>query len=232
MLSDFETELSTAWTQVLAGLERGFRITSAIYRLIDEFAQKEQIDYILIDIGPNLGVLNRAMLLSCDSYVIPLIPDMFSLRGISNIGRVFANWIKDYQFSLNRAGRFDFNIAPGYPKYSGYILQQFNKYRERPVQAFQRWIDQVPNIITTYMVEPLTTAELADFNLVLRGGEGKLAEFRNYFSLIPLAQEARKPIFDLTNSDGVVGAHGTYVQRCREDFDVICESFIERIPEN
>ena len=97
LLSDFDSELSNAWIQVLAGQERGFRVTSSIYRLINEFALENGIDYILIDLGPNLGSLNRAILLGCDNFIIPMIPDLFSLRGSQNLGRVFADWISNYR---------------------------------------------------------------------------------------------------------------------------------------
>ena len=89
MLSDFETELTNAWTQLLAGQERGFRVTSAIYRVVMNFCREQEIDYVLFDIGPNMGALNRAILLGCDNYFIPVVPDMFSLRGMQNIGRTF-----------------------------------------------------------------------------------------------------------------------------------------------
>lgn len=39
LLSDFETELTNAWTQLLAGQERGFRVTSAIYRVVMNFCR-------------------------------------------------------------------------------------------------------------------------------------------------------------------------------------------------
>ena len=53
LLSDFETELTNAWTQLLAGQERGFRVTSAIYRVVMNFCREQEIDYVLFDIGPN-----------------------------------------------------------------------------------------------------------------------------------------------------------------------------------
>ncbi len=229
MLSDFETELSSAWTQVLAAQERGFRVTSAIYRLINDFAKKNNIDYVLIDIGPNLGVLNRAMLLSCDNYVIPMVPDMFSLRGTQNIGRVFAGWIKDYQLSLTRAGEFKFDVAPGRPQFSGYILQQFNKYRSRIVKAFEKWQSQIPDTISQYIIAPLSVPALAPYNLIQPSSNYQLAEFKNYNALVPMAQNALKPIFDLTAADGVVGGHMQYVRNCGDEFSNICKAFVTQI---
>lgn len=225
LLSDFESELSSAWTQILAGQERGFRVTSAIYKLITEFGENNDIDYILIDIGPNLGALNRAILLGCDNFLIPMIPDMFSLRGSQNIGRVLASWIKDFQLSKQRMKDMDFRCIYGQPKFSGYILQQFRKYRSRRTRAFEEWASQIPDNIEEYVISPLTAPELSDFSLLLKLDSYQVAEFKNYNSLIPYAQAALKPVFELTSEDGVVGKHKNNVNDCLDEFDRIASYF-------
>ncbi|WP_294239603.1 ParA family protein [uncultured Chryseobacterium sp.] len=215
LLSDFDGELSNAWTQVLAGQERGFRVTSSIYRLINEFAEQNNIDYILIDLGPNLGALNRAILLGCDNFIIPMIPDLFSLRGSQNLGRVFADWISNYENAKQRIGNLNFATPNGKPVFSGYVLQQFNVYRTRKTKAYQNWGGQIPTYIQEFVINPLTAV---DPNLSLTLANFQVAEFKNYHSLVPMAQESLKPIFELTNQDGVIGAHYQYVDNCRNEF--------------
>lgn len=227
LLSDFEMELTNAWTQLLAGMERGFRITSAIYRIIVNFCEKQNIDYVFIDIGPNMGALNRAILLGCDNYFIPVIPDMFSLRGTQNIGRTFATWISNFQLSLDRADISNFDCVKGTPKFTGYILQQFNKYRKRETKAFENWSEQIPQTIENYIVQPLTVPKLSKYHLVQKQSNYKIAEFKNYNSLIPLAQAAQKPIFELTSQDGVIGGHISYVKDCKKEFLEISNKFLE-----
>ncbi len=199
LLSDFENELTNAWTQLLAGMERGFRVTSAIYRIIEHFCAEEEIDYVLIDIGPNMGALNRAILLGCDSYFIPVIPDMFSLRGTQNIGRIFATWILNFQLSLERTNISGFSCVKGMPQFSGYISQQFNRYRKRETKAFINWGEQIPKAIKDYIIDPLMVEKLEKYKLVGEMEDYKFAEFRNYNSLIPMAQASQKPIFELTS---------------------------------
>lgn len=229
MLSDFESELSTAWTQILAGQERGFRVTSSINNLFLEFSKANDIDYVLIDIGPNLGALNRSVLLGCDNFVIPMIPDMFSLRGSQNIGRVFASWITDYQVGLARLGNHDFFASAGTPKFSGYILQQFNKYRSRKTKAYEEWANQVPTYIKEYVIKPLSNESLSKYQLVLNLSNYQIAEFKNYNTLIPMAQSALKPVFELSYSDGIVGGHTNYVSEAKKEFEDICQNFLSII---
>lgn len=225
LLSDFEMELTNAWTQLLAGMERGFRVTSAIYRLIMNFCKQQEIDYVLIDIGPNMGALNRAILLGCDNYIIPVVPDMFSLRGTQNIGRIFATWISNFQLSKERVTINDFDCVIGTPKFSGYISQQFNKYRKRETKAYENWSEQIPLAINEYIIKPLSSPILSKYDLIMRQDNYKIAEFKNYNSLIPLAQAAQKPIFELTSIDGVVGGHIYYVDNCKNEFETIATTF-------
>lgn len=232
LLSDFEGELSSAWTQILAGQERGFRVTSAIYRLIQTFAHENEIDYILIDLAPNLGSLNRSILLGCDNFIIPMIPDLFSLRGSQNLGRVFADWIRNYYTSKQRVGvqNIPFDIPNGTPKFSGYILQQFNVYRTRKTKAYENWGNQIPTYIKRYVINPLKSPDLAILDLCLTLADYKIAEFKNYHSLIPLAQDALKPVFELSGKDGVIGGHYQYVDDCKHEFENIAENIQNIIP--
>jgi len=59
-------------------------------------------------------------------------------------------------------------------------------------------------------VNQQTLPKLSKYHLVQKHSNYKIAEFKNYNSLIPLAQAAQKPIFELTSQDGVIGGHIEY----------------------
>jgi chromosome partitioning protein len=46
-----------------------------------------------------------------------------------------------------------------------------------------------------------------------------LAQLKHYRSLMPMAMEARRPIFKLRSSDGAIGTHAEAVQKCYKDFE-------------
>jgi cellulose biosynthesis protein BcsQ len=221
LLSDYEGLLSEAWTQVLAGQERGYRSSSAITRLVNKASEIFNIDYTIFDVGPNFGALNRAVLLDCDNIFVPRVPDLFSLRGSQNLGRVLAGWIRLYSDALQRSGKMSFDVLRGEPKFSGYILQQFDNYRKRKTKAWDRWGKQVPDYIQEYVIKPLGEKHVLELENYLLG------EFKNYHSLIPMAQDAQKPIYELTSQDGVVGAHHEYVDRCEKEFQVLANCFVK-----
>ncbi len=59
--------------------------TSAIDRFLREKGMNEEIDIFVIDTSPNLGMLNRIILLGTDYFVVPLTPDAFSVQGVENL---------------------------------------------------------------------------------------------------------------------------------------------------
>src|SRR5208282_1539999 len=91
-LSRFEDDLSYAWPKCQDGDERSFRVMSAFARAIDMAGDKFQADIALVDVGPNLGPLNRAALLACDFVVVPLGADLLSLQGLRNMGPTLRGW--------------------------------------------------------------------------------------------------------------------------------------------
>ncbi len=60
------------------------------------------------------------------------------------------------------------------------------------------------------------------------GDPNCLAALRDYRSLMPLAQEARKPMFHLQSADGALGAHLQAVARSREDFHALAMKIAHR----
>jgi chromosome partitioning protein len=91
VLSSFEDELSSAWPGCLDRKERSFRVISAFWRLLID-AAGEETDVVLVDVGPNLGAINRAAMVAADHVVIPLGPDLFSVQGLQNLGPTLRRW--------------------------------------------------------------------------------------------------------------------------------------------
>jgi len=63
-LSGYEDALSNEWPQSMGdnNLYRPMRILSSFWQVMQMAASKVQADIILVDIGPNLGAINRSVL--------------------------------------------------------------------------------------------------------------------------------------------------------------------------
>lgn len=55
-----------------------------------------------------------------------------------------------------------------------------------------------------------------------------LALLKHYRSLVPLAMEARKPMFFLRPADGAIGSHVDAVKDCYKDFEGLARRILER----
>ncbi|WP_374087045.1 ParA family protein [Methylomicrobium lacus] len=88
-LSLREDLLATDWASTRNGEPRGFQTTYAIKELISRLTN---YDYVLVDMGPSLGALNRSALLAVDYFLMPLSVDIFSLMAVANILSSFKNW--------------------------------------------------------------------------------------------------------------------------------------------
>jgi len=214
-LSAFEEILPTAWTEALAGQYRGFQISSAMYRLIQQLGEKVGADYVLVDLGPNVGALNRSIMIGSDGFVVPLSPDLFSLTALPSVGKSTARWVMDWQAALASAERaelkFDIPLPLGFPSPLGYVNQQFVTYRKAPAEAFRRWIQRIPAAYTEGIIAPLKKA-----NIAVPSGAHLLGEVKNLSSLIPMAQQANRAIFELTGSQ----ARGAQYTRAQDTFDL------------
>lgn len=214
-LSAFEEILPTAWVEALAGNYRGFQISSAMFRLIEHLGSVVDADIALIDLGPNVGALNRAIMVGTEGFVVPLSPDLFSLTALPSVGKSASRWVGDWHAALEAAKRgslaFDIALPDGFPSPLGYVNQQFVTYRKAPAEAFRRWIELIPETYQSGIVDPLEQADIT-----VPSSPHLLGEVKNLSSLIPIAQQANKAIFELTGAQ----ARGAQYTRAQDTLDL------------
>jgi chromosome partitioning protein len=56
-----------------------------------------------------------------------------------------------------------------------------------------------------------------------------MARLKHFASLMPIAQAARKPMFDLRQADGIGGGQLLSVKRCREEFERLVAGVTQRL---
>lgn len=213
-LSSFEDELSGVWPRCMDREERPFRVMSAFWRILQAAAEEQQADVILVDLGPNLGAINRAALIASDYIVIPLGPDLFSLQGLQNLGPSLRNWKLGWQKRLKeKPAELELALPGGSIQPIGYMILRHALRLDRPVKAYERWMARIP---ATYREAVLN--EPAHEVTRVEDDPHCIARLKDYRSLMPLSQEARKPMFFLQPADGAIGAHAQAVKDCYRDF--------------
>lgn len=226
MLSSAEDELSSQWPECLDRRPRAFRVISALWRILQMAADKQRSEIILVDVGPNLGALNRAALVATDYVVVPLGADLFSLQGLRNLGPTLQNWRGEWKDRHNRNPIAELPIPDGLIQPIGYVVQQHSVRLERPVKAYDKWVNRMP---VEYARNLLCDNKGPYARTPTEDEENALATVKHYRSLVPMAQEARKPIFHLTPADGAIGAHAAAARDAYNDFKILAEKIVERI---
>ncbi len=220
-LSSFEGDLAQAWPNVLDRRINAVRQTTAFARIIEAARAEWSADLVLIDVGPNLGALNRAALLSATHVITPLAPDLFSLQGLRNLGPALSSWREEWKERYDRNLNRGVSLPVGAMQPLGYIVLQHAMRLDRPVQAYGRWMEQIPG---AFQHEIMDRAGVSPLH-----GPLALATLKNYRSLMPLAMEARKPMFALRPADGALGAQQQAVSRCYEDFRTLAMNIADRL---
>ena len=221
-LSGFEDELSSVWPDCMDRKERAFRVISAFWRIMQRAALIHQADIILMDLGPNLGAINRAALISADYVVVPLSPDLFSLQGLRNLGPTLRRWREEWNERLGK-NPVDLRLPSGFMRPVGYIVMQHSVRLDRPVKAYDRWIERIPDVYRNAVL-----GEPGESNISVVDDPHCLALLKHYRSLMPLAQEAHKPMFHLKPADGAIGAHVQAVQAANYDFNNLAQKIKEK----
>lgn len=224
-LSAFEDELSQAWPRCLEGRAnpRAFRVMSAISRIVQSVAAMHGAELILLDVGPNLGAINRAALVASDHVVVPLAADLFSVQGLRNLGPALRDWRVGWEARLRMAPTSVPGLPGGAMHPLGYVLLQHGMRAGRPVKAHERWMAQVPGVYRRDVLgaEGPAATTIADDTACL-------GAVRNYHSLIPLAQEARKPVFALGGAERVFGSHAQTVSESFAEFSSLAVTIARR----
>lgn len=223
-LALFEDTLASDWSSTLSGGERGIRTTLTFSDLTRRF---KKYDFVIFDMGPSLGAINRAILLGCDYFVTPMSSDIFSILAIENIGKTIKGWRDSFREGFNRCGDEElkqyFAPIPAI-QFLGYVTQQYTSKTvegvRRPVQAYERILSNVPEVIQKELINIL--------NVQRNNINYELGTIPNFNSIIPLSQSAHKPVFELNSTDGIVGAHFAKVK----DYKGVMESIATRFINN
>ena len=223
-LAGFEDTLSAEWPNALGSspLYRPFRILSAFSTIMQSGAARMGASLILADVGPNRGAINRSALIASDYVVVPVGADLFSLRGLRNLGPTLGTWRDEWAKRRANWPEPGFPLPAGRMQPIGYVVQQHGVRLSRPVRAYDKWVNRIPGEYARSVLGdkdgPYASAPDED--------KHALATIRHYRSLVPLAQEVRKPVFKLTSADGAIGSHAAAAQSAFRDFEELAGQIV------
>ncbi len=198
-LSEFEEFLGDAWADGFKRRMGALRATSSISYLISSLASQRDFDFVFYDTGPNIGPLNRVLLLDSDFFIVPVACDLFSTRALATLGQTVKKWIIDAE-TIDAIAPDDAMALNGRPEFLGYIPQRFKVYG----RAMTREADSYHKTIKSRVHK--------DISSVLRKIDRKLApprsvdpvigKVQDLASIVQAAQRQGVPIWNCSAPSG------------------------------
>ena len=216
LLSDFEDTLGDTWSRALGGEPRSLRVQSAFYRYSLWAADCVNADVVMFDLGPNLGAINRSALSSSDYFIVPMAPDLFSIRGTENLGNKLLKWKREWIACSNAYSGGEIELPNGTPQCLGYVMQQYNvrtRSKNGMTKGWAMFSDKAEEAILNNIIIKIT-----DEDSIEEGSRYRLGQIPNLHSLIPYSQKARIPVYKCTSKNGLTGQHITTARNSYQHF--------------
>ena len=151
----------------------------------------------MIDTSPSLGILNKVIISTVDGFLIPCMPDMFSLYGIQNIGTSLKSWKRDFDTIFNLLSDAKLSHFPkNFVSFLGFTIFNARKYTGSSEwdlsKAHHNYAKQIPATIEKYIDadhrKHLTREQLEN-------PIGEMAIMHSYSTLPNMAQKYRTPMW-------------------------------------
>lgn len=202
-LAEYEVTLGLA-QELSASIQTLKNLPGSINYLLNKTAEEHSADYILIDMSPSLSSINQNLLMISEFFIVPTIPDFFSVMAIDSLATIIPKW---HQWS-KRAMKLDALQTANYPfptvtpLFLGTIVQNYRIKYGRPSAAFQKWIDDLENAIITRLIPALKQEKMLFEDHVYESqnmqNDHCLIQLSDFNSLIAKSQECQTPVFALT----------------------------------
>ncbi len=212
-----EDLLATDWRDAKSGGTRGLR-TTFVFR--DLIRKAQGYDFILFDMGPSLGAINRAVLLAVDFFVVPISIDIFSVWALRNIGEAVGLWEKELSVGLKMAEdptEFLNDSDSQKIRLLGYVTQQHKERNQsgtpRIVEAYDEINRRLPEEVAQNL-RRFYNPEILDPHL---------GNIKNLSSLAPKSQTLHKPMITIS----VRGSYTSLRKQAREMYRAIAAKLVD-----
>lgn len=219
LLSEFEMELTQSWQNCFRRRSKGFTATTSLSYLINQIAYDYGIDYIFYDTGPNIGPLNRIILLDCDYFIIPGACDLFSVRALNTMGHTLVNWIKEWRTIVSLSPDNTYSL-PGEPKYLGYVPQNYRIYSQVMSREPSQYLAEFQKRLYSDVI--IRLREVYDDLSISGSSINKLGEIKDFASLVQKSQRQGVPLWE------VKGGNATNKEEAKNAFFKIAKAIIKK----
>lgn len=203
-----EDEVSLGIAQQLSESVQALKnLPGSFSYLFDITAERYDADYVLFDLSPGLGSINQNLVATADYFMVPASPDVFSVMAVDSLSRVLPRWMT----WAHNAAKLDALANADYPfpeprlKFLGMIVQRYRLKSGGPTRAFRKYFEELDTAIDDTLIPAFRKAGLVfsqkQYDEAGLEGSLRLASVPDFNTLIANSQQARKPVFSLTEED-------------------------------
>lgn len=201
-------------------------VPGAFRKLLLETAKDKQLDYILVDMSPNISSTNANILMSSDYFILPCAPDYFCYMAVQSLMEVFPRWNTTYGRMRNDSvfQKAIYKINDHAPKFIGTIQQRYRPRNGAPSKAFKEWIDDIDMLVKNQLVPILENQKMiVEYNEDNYDEMYNLINIADFNSLIAQSQEHNTPVFLLTQEQ--VNKQGKVWENMKENINEFDKTF-------
>jgi len=208
-LSHFENSLADCWNLCLSRNRRGYLCTAALSHVVDDLVQRTKSEFVFFDAGPNIGPLNRAVLLDCSHFIVPAACDLFSTRALKTLGFAMEEWVTTWARIVEMAPEGT-SLLRGSPQLLGYIPQGFRVYRGEMAEAPFSVLAKLNSHVVEFVWQRLQ--EAYGSSTKERPTRLKLGEVKFFGDLATRGQNQGASLWNVSggNADGKREAHRVF----------------------
>jgi len=196
----YENRISERWSGAYQGDPLSIRTITKIRRIAYDYSMQNNYEHVIIDTSPSLGALNKVIISTVDAFIIPCMPDLFSLYGIRNIGNSLTMWKKEIDtiYKLISKNKRD-NFPAKFVQFLGYTIYNAKKYSGQKnkyelAAAHYNYAEQIPSMINDFL-SPEVRADIPLKLLYNPIGDTSIMYSHNTFT--ENAQKYKLPMWDV-----------------------------------
>lgn len=238
-LSQFEGVLADRWSISPDENVLAIRTITQFRTIAMRYAKQLGYEYVFVDVSPSLGLLNRAIITSCDAFFMPATPDLFSMYGIRNIGQSLIKWKKSYQ-ALYESVKVQLRplFAPDFVKFIGYTIYNARGRKDQPLglaKAHRDFAERIPEEIERWIPNDEIPPYLQDKIGQSIGGSAVWASHNTYPAM---AQKYKCPMWlipgkELEKEDSLtVTSNRVRFLDTQKAYYTFADDLVKRIGEN
>lgn len=235
----YEDKIAERWNGVYRGDPLSIRTITMIRKLAEEYGEKYGYDFAIIDTSPSLGTLNKVIISTVDGFLIPCLPDMFSLYGIKNIGEYLIRWKREFEsiYSLLSDEKRSY-FPERFVGFLGFTIYNAKKYLNATpfdlARAHYDYAVKIPETIREY-IQPDVRRHLTD--KMLSKPIGGKAIMHTHNTLPNVTQKYKSPMWKIPSLDyleaddapTIRGGSRAQYEGTKEKYIEFTQALLERI---